>query len=73
MPILISKSFFKACTDLRIRSAAAKRAVGRRKGRHHRVADGLDHRAGLRSDNLVEYAEMLTHEIIGGRCRRRAS
>ena len=41
------------------------RAVGRREGRHHRVADRLHHRAGLGRDDLVQHAEMRAHEVVG--------
>ena len=42
-----------------------ERPVGGRKGRHHRVADGLDDGAGLGRDNLVEHAEMGFDQIEG--------
>ena len=55
--------------DARHRLAHAQRrrerAVGRRKRRHHRVADGLDHRARLRRHDVVEHVKMLAHQIVG--------
>ena len=41
------------------------RPVRGRERRHHRIADGLDHRAGLRGDDLVEHAEMRAHQVVG--------
>ena len=41
------------------------RPVGRREGRHDRIADRLHHRAGLRGDDLVQHLEMRAHEVEG--------
>jgi hypothetical protein len=42
------------------------RPVGGRKGRHHRVADGLDDGPGFGGDDLVEDLEMRPHQVEGG-------
>src|ERR1700746_1717773 len=43
----------------------SKGAVGRRKRRHHRVADGLDHGASLRRHDRVQQVKMLPYQLIG--------
>src|SRR5207244_13311147 len=41
------------------------RSVGRRERSHDRIANGLDHGAGLCSDNLVEDLEMRSYQVKG--------
>ena len=41
------------------------RPIGRREGRHHGVADGLDHRAALQGDDLLQRAKVCPHQIEG--------
>ena len=41
------------------------RSVWGREGRHHRVADRLDHGPGFGGDDLVEDAEMRPHHVEG--------
>ena len=65
MPILISRSLLERVHRVAHAQRRGERAVGRRERRHHRVADGLDHRAGLRRDDLVQHAEVLAHQIVG--------
>src|SRR5579859_5452860 len=40
--------------------------VGRMEGRHHRVANGLDHRAVPGGDNLVQHGKMRAHDVERG-------
>ena len=54
-----------------------KSSVRRGKGRHHGIADHLDDRACFGRHNLVQYAEVLAHEIVSDqiayafiKCRR---
>jgi hypothetical protein len=37
--------------------------VRREEGRHHRIADSLDHGAALGRDDLVQRAEVLAHQV----------
>ena len=39
-------------------------AIRRWKGRHHGIADGFHYRAGLDSNDLVQRAEMGSHQIV---------
>ena len=71
MPILSSRSSLPRSVRLELAHRVAHaqrrgdRAVGRRECRHHRIADGLDHGAGLGGDDLVQHAEMRPHQIEG--------
>ena len=42
-------------------------AVGRRKRRHHRIADCLDHRACLACDNVLQQGKMRAHQVEGSK------
>ena len=70
MPILSSRSSLPcAVVEPAHRLAHAQRrgqrTVGRQEGRHHRIADGLDHGAAFGRDDLVQRAEMLAHQVEG--------
>ena len=70
MPILSSRSSrspprLEAAHGLAHPQRRGDRPVGRREGRHHRVADGLHDGAALQGDDLLEHAEVRPHQVEG--------
>ena len=70
MPILSSRSswslpLLEAAHGLTHPQRRGNRPVGRREGRHHRIADGLHDRAALQGNDLLERAEVRPHQVEG--------
>jgi len=62
--ILVAPLGIDVCHRLTHPQRRRKSAVWRGKGCHHGIADGLDDRARFGRHDLVQYAEMLAHEIV---------